>query len=323
MGHAIRCLWIAKALQDIGFTDLVVVSEASDPVKMLARQYGIPHLSVSVGCLPDSEADAKNLLSRCPDLLIVDSPHATSTWAEKIRKAGIPLVLISGITGPQFEADAYLWPESCPDVNGLNGMLVCGERYLPLAPPYWRGPSEKLLHQERRILVTFGGVDHYDLSSMAIRALDEVFEELCYIRVIVGPYYSNLDKIKNAVASSHHRIELVIEPAGLDTHLRWCDFVISAGGTTLFEMCALGVPGIGIAVWALQEPVVTNVVGAGAAQGILYKDNEGAMYDELRQALMRVRNEPMLLKAQSIAGPKYIDGQGAFRVASWIERFFG
>lgn len=323
MGHTIRCLWIAKALIDIGFTDVVVVSEASNPVGMFAKQYGIPYLPVPADCLPESESDAETLLSKYPGLVIIDSPHATSIWSEKIRNAGIPLILISGVSGPKLEADAYLWPESCPEYNVPDGKFVCGERYLPLAPPYWEGPVEKLLHQERRILVTFGGVDHYDLSSVTIRALNEVFEERCDIRIVIGSYYSNLDKIKIAAASSRHRIELIIEPVGLDIHLRWCDFAVSAGGTTLFEMCALGVPGIGVAVWALQEPVVANVVGAGAAQGIVYIDDEVAMYGKLRQALIRIANEPMLLKVQSIAGPKYIDGQGALRVAEWIKRFFG
>jgi spore coat polysaccharide biosynthesis predicted glycosyltransferase SpsG len=321
MGHAMRCLWIAKALSDLG-DDAVVCSETSSAIEGLARIHGVRRLPVAANRPPVAAEDALALLAHRPDLVVVDSPKASPVWADVIGAGQVPLVVISGEGGPRLEANGCIWPESCPVGSApvASQAFVCGEQYVPLAPEYWNGARCKDETGTRRILVTFGGVDHYDISSEAIRALDEVASDKCTMRVIVGAFYDNVSQIERAAAASRHEIELVHQPQGLHAHLTWSDFAICAGGTTLYEMCALGVPGVGIAVWPLQQAVVDSVVGAGGALGIVYENPE-QLAGDLRRALMRLRTESGLLESLGAAGSRHIDGRGAMRIAEWLKQF--
>lgn len=321
MGHAMRCLWIAKALSDLG-DDAVVCSEASPAIEALAKSHGVRRLSLAAGQLPVSADDAQALIEQRPGLVVVDSPKANAAWSGAIRAGHVPLVVISGEGGPRLEAEGCVWPESCPadGVAVASPAFVCGEQYVPLAPEYWSGPRHRNRQEKRRILITFGGVDHYDISSSAIAALDEVADEVCSVRVIIGAFYDNVAQIENAAAASRHDIELVHQPQGLHAHLSWCDFAICAGGTTLYEMCALGVSGVGIAVWPLQQAAVDCVTGAGAALGITYSDST-QMAGDLRRALVRLRDEAGLLDRLGAAGARHIDGRGAIRIAQWLHQF--
>jgi UDP-2,4-diacetamido-2,4,6-trideoxy-beta-L-altropyranose hydrolase len=322
MGHAMRCLWIAKALQERG-ADVVVVSERADPIETLAARHGVPRDFVPEGRGLDSAADADAMLAREADMIVIDSPRAQPDWADRIRASGTPLVAIAGVAGPQLQADGYLWPESCPEGNVSSGIpLVCGETYMPLAPAYWGGRRPiPAPHDERRILVTYGGVDHYDLSSMAISAIGAVFSKPCHIRVVIGAFYDNIENVRQAAAASRHQVELILQPAGIAEHIEWCDFAISAGGTALYEMAALGVPGIGVAVWPLQQPVVDRMSAVGLIQGLTYRHPE-QMQEEFEIALGRIGSEPALLATQSDKGADYIDGRGAHRAAQWLETFY-
>ena len=321
MGHTMRCLWIAKALCDLG-DDAIVCSEAEPAIEVLAKAHGVRRMPLAAGQLPVNSDDAKAMLEHRPDLVVVDSPKANVTWSSSIRAAQVPLVAISGEGGPKLEAEGCIWPESCPkDGAAAAGQaFICGERYIPLAPEYWNGPRRMDRQGTKHILVTFGGVDHYNISSAAIAAIDQIAEDVCTVRVIIGAFYTNVAQIEKAAAASRHNVELIYQPQGLYPHLSWCDFAICAGGTTLYEMCALGVSGVGIAVWPLQQAVVDYVVGAGAALGITYSDPK-QLADDLRDALLRLRDDAGLLDRLAAAGSRHIDGRGAARVADWLKQF--
>lgn len=136
---------------------------------------------------------------------------------------------------------------------------------------------------------------------------------------MVGAFYENLNEIGKAVESSHHDIEIIEQPRGLFQHLEWCDLLISAGGTTLFEACAMGAPSIGVSIWPLQRPAVRSVASIGAALEINFESSE-EFSAQLKEHVSKLKNSPPLLTQMSRAGQKFVDGQGAKRIAFWLQQ---
>ena len=136
---------------------------------------------------------------------------------------------------------------------------------------------------------------------------------------IVAPIHSVADQELTTLASSHpEQIKLhrgVTEMAEL---MQQCDLAISAGGSTLYELCATGVPRLAIVLAANQQ----GIVAAMARQDLVVP--LGAV-TELQPALVAAAVSRLLSDWQkrdrmNRQGRKLVDGQGALRVAHKMEQ---
>lgn len=319
IGHAMRSLWIAKALMEEGFYSVRVLIDAPELIEKLAEKWGV---SIESTCSElgksNLEASLDSILNHSVGLVIIDGVTFENEWVQRIRSAGIPVIQVSGSGGPSLDVDGCVWPEECPQINEKLCHFVCGERYLPLAPDYWGSPRRDRSATIRKVLVTFGGVDHYDATTSTIRVLEECILGEIEIRVIVGSFYDNLPKIREAAAKSRHCVEVAVQPMGLYEHLMWCDLVVCAAGTTLFEACATGTPSIGVAVWPIQKPALDRVSAAGATLAVEYL-SATTFESGLRKRVLQLSQDPGNLRQLSVAGHSLVDGRGAERIASWLK----
>jgi UDP-2,4-diacetamido-2,4,6-trideoxy-beta-L-altropyranose hydrolase len=86
--------------------------------------------------------------------------------------------------------------------------------------------------------------------------------------------------------------------------------VVSAAGSTTWELCALGVPAVLTAVAPNQEPLATAVAEAGAA--VVARADAGALADAASALLA----DPARRAALAAAGPALVDGLGTRRVVA-------
>lgn len=318
MGHAVRSLWIAKALQESWADEVSVHCGPSDFVSGLASKWGVTFLSDDIAGQDDPEREARAIRRAEPCLLVVDGMTFNNSLIERVKVHGIPVLSVSGQLGPDLDADGCVWPESCPETTPPGQAFVCGEDYIPLAPNYWDVPGRTYAKDVQNILISFGGVDHYNATSTAIESLDVCFPAPITVRIVIGPFYDNVLEIRTAAKNSKHRIQFLDQPPGLFEHLLWCDLLVCASGTTIFEACATGTPSIGIAVWPLQKPPLERVVNAGAALGIEYSTPD-AFIGELEQCLRRMTATHKARRELGLLGRRFVDGQGARRIAAWAQ----
>lgn len=119
---------------------------------------------------------------------------------------------------------------------------------------------------------------------------------------------------------AHPRVKVhrqVTDMAGL---MRGCDLAVTAGGTTVYELCALGVPFVCFS-YAENQEALTAYVGQGDMgwnAGEFHHDPKGTLerIDSLvRQALAR----PGLRQRMSARARVLVDGRGAKRLAEALE----
>lgn len=95
----------------------------------------------------------------------------------------------------------------------------------------------------KNITVTFGGSDPNGLCFLVLKSVKDIENRYAF-KFIIGPAFKDMEKFKKEI--SKRKIEYAISPSNIYEIFSKSDLVISNGGVTCFELCALGVPFIGI-----------------------------------------------------------------------------
>jgi UDP-2,4-diacetamido-2,4,6-trideoxy-beta-L-altropyranose hydrolase/UDP-4-amino-4,6-dideoxy-N-acetyl-beta-L-altrosamine N-acetyltransferase len=194
--------------------------------------------------------------------------------------------------------------------------LLLGQPYLLLRPEFVNLPKREAAPTPKRLLLTTGASDPANVTSRLLNWLlaDKRFETLQF-DVIIGPAFNNPDEILK-LAAPHTRIHPYQNPKNMPEIMLQADIAISAGGSTLYELAACGVPTLAFIYSENQQDLVTYMeelgylVSLGWQQDLtptILTTNLATLIDDYptRQALVP--------KLQSL-----IDGQGPKRAAEAI-----
>ena len=94
-----------------------------------------------------------------------------------------------------------------------------------------------------------------------------------------------------------------------------CDLAFSAGGTTLYELCAVGVPSVSYTMADNQIPGVLAFSQAGLIPYVGDVRNHPDFFGSAMAALEDLMSVPAARRSQSARMKMAIDGAGADRIA--------
>ena len=97
------------------------------------------------------------------------------------------------------------------------------------------------------------------------------------------------------------------------------DIVVSAAGTSTWDLCALGLPSVLIAVVDNQAEPLAQATSAGLTLGISAVENSAAIGRELLPCLVRLLEDEGLRRTLSVNCVGAIDGLGKARVVERLE----
>ena len=327
MGHVMRMLALAQALRRIGHE--VTFLSRFEPGLSRIRQQGFAAREV-VGGLPDgankdyepaadNDAVCRILATEQFDCLVTDSYRVDTNYFRQVS----PLVKASF-----YIDDLNRFPVAVDAViNGNVNAVELGYDNWPAATERWLGCRYNLLRQEfadaperltaaavRNLLIVAGGGDAGQLLVFLIHSLLELAVAKQIALQIVAPTHSVADQELTALASSYpEQVKLhrgVTEMAQL---MRQCDLAISAGGSTLYELCATGVPRLAIILADNQR----GIVSAMERQELVLPLGTVAELqpDLIVEQVSCLLNDWQKRDRMNRLGRKLVDGQGALRVA--------
>jgi spore coat polysaccharide biosynthesis predicted glycosyltransferase SpsG len=169
-------------------------------------------------------------------------------------------------------------------------------RELAEETPPWRDPPE-------RALVTFGGSDVNNSTPDAVRAFDGFDLE---IDVIIGPGFENENEIEEAATTTDAEFNLLRDPNDLPQRMFDADFAVSATGSTVYELLAMGTPTVGIPQSDNQTPVADSL-------GDTILRLEGG---SIRGCISRLVQDATLRRKMRKKGRELVDARGTQRVRS-------
>jgi len=324
-GHVMRCLALAQAAQDAGCPVAWATAECpSAPATRIQTQIGQPTQSISAS--PGSAADAKETLVLARQLavkaIILDGYHFDQTYQDIIKKFDGKLLYIddNGIL-PNYPSDLvlnqnpYADPAMYPARTDGVGLLL-GPQYLLLRHEFRgfqiRHSSETTPSKTRRIIVTFGGCDGANWTARAIAACSLITNFKLEIVAVIGAGNRHQEAIKSAIDNSSYQVETYYDVKNISALMNKADLAITASGTTVWELAALGVPALVIPVADNQRQIAETLDMLGVAQNLGW--HEFMTEDKMATALQALLADPARQAAMATAGHSLVDGDGAARV---------
>lgn len=311
MGHLMRCLAVAEEAIARGWVARLGGDLSSAAADLASAQ--IPSLDVEVvrresvaGWLAAADADVVHVDSYWPEADHLSGPFLRSNMQDGVF----------GVRAADLAIDANLGAENRFTATGAMHALV-GISAVPIRTQVRRHRDRMVTQVQvpRRVLVVLGGTDPYGLTADVIAGLAEITTPLAV--TVVTPESQRALVLDRAQRSPHSIMVTEFLP-DLPAVAARQDLVISASGTSVWDLACMGVPMALLCVADNQREGYDAVLEAGLALGLGTPphDDLGGRLADLDAAF----GTPGLLGVLGERGRKIVDGLGAWRIISAWEQ---
>ncbi|MGE5473231.1 MAG: UDP-2,4-diacetamido-2,4,6-trideoxy-beta-L-altropyranose hydrolase [Ignavibacteriales bacterium] len=318
MGHIIRCSALGQELKRMG-CEVFFISAVEEGINTLKEQ------GFEVLCLKTTETNISETLNfindKHADILIVDSYNVSQDYFDKLKKDIRKLVYIDDVNAFNYNIDILInYSMNTKEIDYKNldkrVKLLLGPRYAILREQYQNIPSRKVRENVSEIMLTSGATDNFNTIPLFLKAiLDDNQLSSKKIHVVIGNSFNNTEVIKD-IALKNRNIILHQNVSDLSNIMLSSDLAISAGGSTLYELCACGMPALSYIIAKNQEKSVQalNKEGIIECLGWYEKLTTNIIAEKIKSICINYKKRQELsLKMQSL-----VDGKGAKRAAEEI-----
>ena len=331
-GHVMRCLSIADAFSKRGEECLFVLADPFLQGRIEARGYSCVILGTRFDHMEKEAFTLKKLFeNRKPDWMILDSYFITEEYLGLIRPFVCKLAClddlgrvwkgIDALINYNLYADTLDYLKSYEEIGQSSIRLLLGPSYAPLRDLYREVPPKEIKNKAEDVLISTGGTDPIHL---ALGLMKHMAEMGCFSDPYLPTFHfligANADKDEIfSMAEENPKIQVYENLPSLKELYLKCDLAVSAAGSTLYELCACGVPTI---TYVLAD---NQILGNQAfhAQGLMLslgdlRDTENApvlVFD----AIKRMISVKELRRDFSVKMHSVVDGLGADRIAEALE----
>ena len=335
MGHVMRCLSVADALLKRG-EEVLFVTADDTPVPLLIKK-GVPYRVLHTD-YADMEAELPGLLAVLRELtlraespeaallqrntsILVDSYYVTEKYLAAL-KSRITTIYMDDIYAFSYPVDMLInyniYGEEMgyeKDAAFADTKLLLGTEYVPLREEFLAGEQQRTA-ANCGILITTGGSDSFNLAGqLLMEAMKyDALKEKEY-HVVSGSLNPHIGELQ-ALAEKHENIHIHCNVTNMAELMAESEVALSAGGSTLYELCAMGVPVIAFSFAENQERLVQTFVKRGIAQyGGNYRTDGNKMIQNTIAGLQKLCGDEALKTEYRRKALQLVDGRGAERIA--------
>lgn len=320
VGHVMRCLALAEELRARG-CELTFVADLAS-VAFARRQ--VERRGFRWMRRPATESKVLEVVEKMkPDAVIVDSYSLPLSTYVALRRRAITLCLADGDTAQLdgdlvidqnigAEADPWPVPEGGVRLAGVSYALMRDEVLDARAMPD-RAPAET-----PSVLAFFGGTDAFGAAPVVASILRGTGRP--FRLTVVGATRELREELEALVPLPGQSIEVMEPREDLASEVRRADLVVSAAGSSSWELLCLGAACAFVRVADNQTQGYSRIAALGLAASL------GSL-SELRRdpgpatgTLAHLLQDPSERARMAQAGQALIDGRGRERVADALLR---
>lgn len=322
-GHVMRCLSIAIAARKKEIDCVFITSDDSFGQTIVDNGFeniilGTNYLNIS----SDVDAFGNYLKTIEPDLVIVDSYFVNNDF----------FIFLSSYSKVLYIDDLNLFDHNVDYLLNYNEYafdlryesqiarkkFLLGASFAPLREEFQYLDEIKTKYQVKNVFFSAGGADPERICLSFIKkivALD-VFGEL-FFHIVLGKFEPDKDLIYE-ISRSNEKFIIHENINNMSQVIRGCEIAISAAGSTLYEICACGVPCITF-ITEENQFMGANALskkGAVVLAGDYRTDNN--LCDNISSLLSNLINsfdERCELHNKAL---KLVDGKGAERIVNYL-----
>ena len=312
-----RCLTLAEGLRARGHQVELMTGPLS--VGWLRNLLGSTGVIVHE-CRPD-EISATEILQLDPDWVVVDSYQFPAGDVSSLNDSLPVLAIVDGDTR-QIRASLYLdqnlgaedreWPDVAAGrmMGGTDYALVRDAVLAERREDPWR-----LSGEPPSVLCFMGGTDPTGASLWAAQSLRTSTADFGLTIVAPRDQHETLARI----LSVRQDVKLIAPTPRLPELLGQADIILSAAGTSAWDVCTLAVPAILVAVVGNQRASLEEAQSRGLVLGVDMTTPEAQLSEMPRVLVERLVDDAGLRRQLSDACLKSFDGRGKERVVRRME----
>jgi len=310
---------LADALQQHGWECCFLVDGNAAVSALISRSY--PTQDVN---LVHDPAGSLNRLQTCgATVLIADSYALRLDYFREVCATGAVVIVLDDLADRHLPVDMVVNGTIRADElgysrSGLTTYLL-GPAYVLLRPEFANTEARSARSNVRRVLVTLGGSDPHDLTSLLASWAADVLPD-AEVDAVVGPF-AQCDPESGSKNADQSRLRVHRAPPSMLPLMVQADLAISSGGQTTYELAAVGTPSIAIQT---AENQVHNLAGLAAAGTLVNVGPAGASDLEMhfKMTLRTLARDSARRSSMSNIGRALVDGHGAQRVARAIDGLY-
>lgn len=336
-GHVMRCLVLAEALRDNGYSVLFAtraqVADLNDFISSKGFSV-IDLMQPSYWQTPTSSADyaawlqvseiedSQDFIYKVAnaDLVIVDHYGINIKWHKQVKQhLSCTLMVIDDLVR-EHEADIVLDQTLNRDALEYTKFRDClaltGTDYALLKPGF-RCSQEALLHsappEKHTILISMGGIDLPNASLSVLIALQHLVEKIP-TTVLLSKRSPNYEEVKAFVNTNSDWVNHVDFVDNMPEFMAKYSIMVGAPGSTSWERACLGIPSIIVPIADNQQTIALQLESANAVKVVELENIKSDLIASLEEILSQWQS----YRAHNFA---LCDGLGCDRALKQLKRF--
>lgn len=325
LGHVMRCLSVARALRRAGQESTFLLADDRPRALIEGAGFSAVCLNSQWDALEGETAALRAYLQakRAP-VLILDSYFVTAAYLKALGEV-TKTVYIDDLNRFPYPVDllinynVYAERMDYPGAYrraGLCTQFALGCAYVPLRAAFAAEVCRVAAPVARRLLIATGGTDSYNVADGLLHAFQNCawFSALQY-DVVVGKFNPYRRALEAAWAGISN-VRLLYDVQDMAAHMRQCDLAVTAGGVTVYELMACGVPAVLYTLADNQLPAAHTLAEMGLMPyaGDIRSDREACLTAVTRQ-IAALRADLAARTQLTQRFQQLVDGQGADRLA--------
>lgn len=332
MGHVMRCLSIADALKEKGAQPLFVT--ACKECISVIEQRGFQTRLLTT--------DYRDMLSELPQLeqilreenkikkhvILVDSYQVSKTYYQELKKLGMIVCLED--MGQPYPVDMLInyniYGEKLAQVYTADSVskpqkMLLGVTYMPLRKEFLGDISYTVREKVTDVMITTGGSDPCFAAKAftdAVLANKTLQREKIRYHIISGPFNSHAEDLK-ALYGEVSNVVIHEKVKSMKEIMCRCDIVLTATGSTIYEVSTLGVPMLVFYFAQNQKQGAeeiekrTSVINCGD-----FSIDTRAVTEKAVSTILRCVQDKKYRELLNKEEKMLVDGRGAGRIAEAI-----
>lgn len=324
-GHIMRCLSLANGIKNMRLECLFITADETGMTFLSSYGFKVISLNSHWDNLDKETEQIVEVIDQFKiDKLIVDTYYVTLHYL-KVLQAQTKVIYIDDMNFFKYPVSMvinyniyhglFAYKEIYKD-RDTQLLLGCG--FAPLRDEFI-GLTLLFREEVKKVLITTGGTDQYNVAGKLIKRIikDDFFKGVEF-HVVVGSLNCNDEYLKK-VSDGNPLIALHKDVRDMAKLMASCDIAITAGGSTMYELCACGIPSIS---FSFADNQLYGVEGF-EKEGIMayagdMRDNEENCITSLIGYLKEYVNNADERKEKSIKMRKKVDGKGVERIVKAI-----
>lgn len=319
-GHIMRTKSIAAQLKGLGAKVLYALADERGK-RLINNEFQSVVLSSNYECL-DDEIDALSSAIKEQEikLILLDSYFVSKKYFKELKKLA-KVAYIDDLDAFTYECEALINYGAFFDKNeykarqNLAKKHFLGSEFAPLRAEFRNTQKSSKNTQKKQVLLTTGNTDLLGIMPRLLEAFldDESLRNLEFL-AISGAFNEHENQLL-ALSAKHKNIKVLKSPKNMAQIMAEADFVLSAGGSTLYELASLAKAVICFSIAANQN----NIKSWAEAGAMLYagdaKADSHSVVAKSLNLLKSLLNDENLAKTLGQKAHFFVDGKGAIRLA--------